>query len=191
MSCVSIICSIIRAVTIVTCASLVGPAGAQSRGQAQDYPARPVRMIVPFSPGGSSDLVARVMAQQLTVIWNQQVVVDNRPGANGMLGHQLGSRAAPDGYTITLTSIGPLAVNPTLFKDPGYHPLKSFETVTLTVSLLNAVVVHPSVPARSIAELIAYAKPRPGQVSYGSSGVGGAGHLAGELFNIMAGVQLS
>jgi tripartite-type tricarboxylate transporter receptor subunit TctC len=148
-------------------------------------------MIVPFSPGGSSDLVARVMAQQLTSIWNQQVVVDNRPGANGMLGHQIGSRAAPDGHTITLTSIGPLAVNPTLYNDPGYHPLRSFETVTLTVSLINLVVVHPSVPARSIAELIAYAKPRPGQVSYGSSGVGGAGHLAGELFNFMAGVQLS
>ena len=83
-------------------------------------------MIVPFSPGGSSDLVARVMAQQLTTIWNQQVVVDNRPGANGMLGHQIGSRASPDGYTITLTSIGPLAVNPTLYKEPGYHPLQSF-----------------------------------------------------------------
>ncbi len=168
---------------------LAGGAAAQARDGEKGYPSRPVRMIVPFSPGGSSDLVARVMAQQLTNAWGQQVIVDNRPGAGGMLGHQLGSRASPDGYTITLTSIGPLAVNPTLYKDPGYDPLKSFATVTLTVSLLNAIVVHPSVPARNIAELIDHAKTH--QVSFGSSGIGGAGHLAGELFNLMAGVKLA
>jgi tripartite-type tricarboxylate transporter receptor subunit TctC len=147
-------------------------------------------MIVPFAPGGSSDLVARVMAQHLTSAWGQQVIVDNRPGANGMLGHQIGARASADGYTIMLTSIGPLAVNPILFKEPGYDPQKSFVPVTLTVSLLNAVVVHPSVPVRSIKELIVYARAKPGELTFGSSGVGGAGHLAGELFNIMAGVKL-
>ena len=168
--------------------ALVTGAAAQPRGGEVDYPSRPVRMIVPFAPGGSSDLVARVMAQHLTVAWGQQVIVDNRPGAGGMLGHQIGARASADGHTIMLTSIGPLAVNPTLYKDPGYDPLKSFETVTLTVSLLNAVAVHPSVPSRSVGELIEYAKAKP--VSFGSSGIGGAGHLAGELFSLMAGVKL-
>lgn len=170
--------------------ALAGSAAAQPRGGAIDYPAKPVRMIVPFAPGGSSDLVARVMAQHLTSAWGQQVVVDNRPGASGMLGHNIGARAPADGYTIQLTSIGPLAVNPSIYKKPGYDPVKSFAPVTLTVSLLNAVVVHPSVPAKSIKELIEYAKANPGQINYGSSGIGGAGHLAGELFSMMSGVKL-
>jgi tripartite-type tricarboxylate transporter receptor subunit TctC len=160
--------------------SMAGAAGAADG--ARDYPTRPVRMIVAFAPGGSSDVVARVMAQHLGAMWGQQVVVDNRPGASGMLGHEIGARAPADGYTIMLTSIGPLAVNPILYKKAGYDPLKSFTPVTLTVSLLNALVVHPSVPVKDVKELIAYAKARPGQVNYGSSGIGGAGHLAGELF---------
>jgi tripartite-type tricarboxylate transporter receptor subunit TctC len=157
----------------------------------RDYPNKPVRMILAFAPGGSSDVVARVMAQHLGAMWGQQVIVDNRPGASGMLGHEIGARAPADGYTIMLTSIGPLAVNPTLYRNAGYDPVKSFAPVTLTVSLLNALVVHPSVPATSVKELIAYAKARPGQVNYGSSGIGGAGHLAGELFGMMAGVKLT
>ena len=177
-------------IAIVFGIALAGNAVAQPRGGESAYPVRPVRMIVPFAPGGSSDLVARVMAQHLTSAWGQQVIVDNRPGANGMLGHQIGARSSADGYTIMLTSIGPLAVNPILFKEPGYDPQKSFAPVTLTVSLLNAVVVHPSVPVRSVKELIGYARAKPGEVTFGSSGVGGAGHLAGELFNIMAGVKL-
>lgn len=177
-------------VLFVLGAALAGHAAAQTRSGEADYPSRPVRMIVPFAPGGSSDLVARVMAQHLTSAWGQQVIVDNRSGANGMLGHQIGARATADGYTLTTTSIGPLAVNPILFKEPGYDPLKSFTPVTLTVSLLNVLVVHPSIPARSVKELIAYARSRPEEVSFGSSGVGGAGHLAGELFSILAGVKL-
>ena len=168
---------------------LTGHAGAADG--VRDYPTKPVRMLVAFAPGGSSDVVARVMAQHLGAMWGQQVVVDNRPGASGMLGHEIGARAPADGYTIMLTSIGPLAVNPILYKKAGYDPLKSFTPVTLTVSLLNALVVHPSVPATSVKELIAYAKARPGQVNYGSSGIGGAGHLAGELFGMMAGVKLT
>ena len=155
-----------------------------------DYPNKPVRMIVAFAPGGSSDIVARVMAQHLGTMWGQQVVVDNRPGAGGMLGHEIGARAPADGYTIVLTSIGPLVVNPMLYKKSGYDPVRSFTPVMLTVSLLNALVVHPSVPASSVRELIAYSNARPGQVTYGSSGIGGAGHLAGELFSMMSGVKL-
>ena len=158
--------------------------------KAVDYPNKPVRMIVAFSPGGSSDIVARVMAQHLGAMWGQQVVVDNRAGAGGMLGHEIGARAPADGYTIVLTSIGPLVVNPMLYKKAGYDPVRSFTPVTLTVSLLNALVVHPSVPATSVRELITYAKARPGQITYGSSGIGGAGHLAGELFGMMSGVKL-
>ncbi len=157
---------------------------------ADTWPARPVRMIVAFAPGGSSDVVARILAQHLGAMWGQQVVVDNRPGASGMLGHEIGARAPADGYTIMLTSIGPLAVNPLLYRKTGYDPVKSFTPVTLTVSLLNALVVHPSVPAASLKELIAYGKARPGQITYGSSGIGGAGHLAGELFSMMGGVKL-
>lgn len=147
-------------------------------------------MIVAFAPGGSSDIVARVMAQHLGTMWGQQVVVDNRPGAGGMLGHEIGARAPADGYTIVLTSIGPLVVNPILYKKSGYDPVRSFTPATLTVSLLNALVVHPSVPAISVKELIAYSKARPGQITYGSSGIGGAGHLAGELFGMMSGAKL-
>ena len=164
------------------------PAAAQE--MAKNYPEKSVRMIVAFAPGGSSDIVARVLALHLSNLWGQQVVVDNRPGAGGMLGHEIGARASADGYTIMLTSIGPLAVNPSIYKKTGYDPVRSFAPVTLTVSLLNAVVVHPSVPAKNIRELIEYAKARPDQVTYGSSGIGGAGHLAGELFGIMSGTRL-
>ena len=156
----------------------------------KNYPSKPVRMLVAFAPGGSSDIVARVLGLHLGNLWGQQVVIDNRPGAGGMLGHEIGARASADGYTIVLTSIGPLAVNPSIYKKPGYDPVQSFAPVTLTVSLLNAVVVHPSIPVKNIRELIEYAKARPDTVNYGSSGVGGAGHLAGELFGILAGTRL-
>jgi tripartite-type tricarboxylate transporter receptor subunit TctC len=178
---------LISVVLTLAMSSSIAPSHAASTG---NYPNKPVRMIVAFAPGGSSDIVARVMAQHLGVMWGHQVVVDNRPGASGMLGHAIGARAPADGYTIVLTSIGPLVVNPMLYKNSGYDPVRSFAPVTLTVSLLNALVVHPSVPANSVKELIAYAKARPGQVTYGSSGIGGAGHLAGELFGMMAGVKL-
>src|SRR5688572_25415838 len=148
------------------CALVCMASAANAADDPRAYPNKPVRMIVAFAPGGSSDVVARVMAQHLSAMWGQQVVVDNRPGAGGMLGHEIGARAPADGYTIMLTSIGPLAVNPILYRKAGYDPLKSFTPVTLTVSLLNALVVHPSVPATSVKELIAYAKARPGQVNY-------------------------
>jgi len=173
--------------------SVIGAAlatGAPAQNVRSKYPDKPVRMMVAFAPGGSSDLVARVLAQHLSQLWGQQVVVDNRPGAGGMLGHEIGSRAPPDGYTIMLTSIGPLAVNPSIYKKTAYDPVRSFAPVTLTVSLLNALVVHPTVPATSIKELIEYGKTRREPLTYGSSGIGGAGHLAGELFTIMSGVKL-
>jgi tripartite-type tricarboxylate transporter receptor subunit TctC len=154
-----------------------------------DYPNRSIRMLVAFSPGGGSDTGARILAQRLSTNLGQQIVVDNRPGASGNLGHAIGAKANPDGYTLTWTSIGPIAVNPSLFSKLPYDPLRDFDTITLTADSINALVVHPSVAAKNVKELIALAKAQPGKLSYGSSGIGGAGHLAGELFNLMAGVN--
>ena len=159
--------------------------------QAADYPRKSVRMIVAFAPGGASDLGARILAQKLTVSMGQQVVVDNRAGAGGNLGHELATKATPDGYTILWCSIGPMAVNVSLFAKLPYHPLRDFEPITLAADSINALVVHPSVPATSVQEFIALAKAQPGKLNYGSSGYGGAGHLSGELFNLMAGVNIT
>jgi tripartite-type tricarboxylate transporter receptor subunit TctC len=169
---------------VLACSAIPAPAAESA------YPMRPIRMLVAFAPGGGSDTAARILAQRLSTNLGQQVVIDNRPGASGNLGHDIGARASPDGYTLMWTSIGPIAVNPSLFRKLPYDPIRDFETITLTADSLNALVVHPSVPANSVKELIALARSQPGKLSYGSSGIGGAGHLAGELFNLMAGVDL-
>lgn len=174
------------------CAALAGAfaCAAYAATPASDYPNRPIRMIVAFAPGGGSDTAARIIAQRLMTSLGQQVVIDNRGGASGTLGHAIGAQATPDGYTLMWTSIGPIAVNPSLYKKLSYDPLRDFDTITLTVDSLNALVVHPSVPAKTVKDLIALAKSQPDKLSYGSSGNGGAGHLAGELFNLMAGVKI-
>lgn len=156
---------------------------------AQDYPARPLRMILGFAPGGSTDLVARVLAQKMAATWNQQVVVDNRPGANGMIGADLVAKATPDGHTLLLSSIGPMAINASLYKMP-YDIVKDFAPVTYTGNVTNLLVVHPSVAAANIKELVALAKAQPGKLTFGSSGAGGAPHMAVELFKILAKVEV-
>ena len=156
---------------------------------AQDYPARPLRMILGFAPGGSTDLVARVLAQKMAATWNQQVVVDNRPGANGMIGADLVAKATPDGHTLLLSSIGPMAINASLYKMP-YDIVKDFAPVTYTGNVTNLLVVHPSVAAANVKELIALAKAQPGKLAFGSSGAGGAPHMAVELFKILAKVEV-
>ena len=156
---------------------------------AQDYPARPLRMILGFAPGGSTDLVARVLAQKMAATWNQQVVVDNRPGANGMIGANLVAKATPDGHTLLLSSIGPMAINASLYKMP-YDIVKDFAPVTYTGNVTNLLVVHPSVPAANVRELMALAKAQPGKLTFGSSGAGGAPHMAVELFKILAKVDV-
>src|SRR5258706_10310818 len=157
---------------------------------AQAFPAKAVRIVVPFPPGGGLDIVARVAAPKLTESWGQQVIVDNRAGASGMIGTEIAARAAPDGYTLIMGTMGNFAVNPHLFPKMPVDPLRDFAPITLVVAVHFVLVAHPSLPARNVKDLIALAKARPGQITYASSGAGGAPHLAGELFKRMAQVNL-
>jgi tripartite-type tricarboxylate transporter receptor subunit TctC len=170
---------------------IVGAAltAATAASLAQDYPARPIRLILGFAPGGSTDLVARVVGQKMAEAWAQQVVVDNRPGANGMIGADLVAKANPDGYSLLLSSIGPMAINASLYKMP-YDIVTEFAPITYTGNVTNLLVVHPSVAAASVKELIALAKSQPGKLTFGSSGTGGAPHMAVELFKILAKVNV-
>ncbi|MFZ9149739.1 MAG: Bug family tripartite tricarboxylate transporter substrate binding protein [Burkholderiales bacterium] len=157
---------------------------------AEEYPARPVRIIVGFPPGGATDLVARIIAPKLGDALKQQVVIDNRAGANGTIGAELAAKATPDGYSLHLGTLGALVISPTITKVP-YDPLKDFATISLAVQLQNMFIVHPTVAARSINDLIALAKQKPGALNYASSGLGSPGHLAGELFKTMAKVEMT
>jgi len=156
---------------------------------AAEYPLRPIRLIVPFPPGGSTDLVARVMGQKMGDAWGQQVVVDNRPGANGMIGADLVAKANPDGYSVVLGTIGPMAINASLYKMP-YDIIKDFAPISYTANVGNVLVINPSVAAKNVRELIELAKAKPGQLTFGSSGAGGAPHMAGELFKSLAKVNM-
>ena len=162
---------------------------AAAGAQAQQYPARAVRLIVPFAAGGSTDIIARTVGQKLNEMWNQPVVIENRPGGSTVIGTELVARAAPDGYTMLVTP-APFTIVPSLIAKLPYDPAKDFEPITLINTTPLVVVVHPGVPAKSIKELIALAKSRPGALNFGSSGSGGYNHLAGELFNTMAGVKM-
>ncbi len=157
---------------------------------AQDYPARSVRMLVTFPPGGGADLLARIVARQLTEKWGQTVQVDNRAGGDGAIGAAVGAKAAPDGYTV-LMIISTHTVLPSMKNELNYDVIKDFQPVIRMAEAPNAVVVHPSFPAKTIPELIAVAKKNPGKLDYPGSGFGGPAHLAGVLFDRMAGTQLT
>jgi len=174
------------AVVMTTLCVVVQLAWAQS----ESYPSRPIRFIAANAPGGGLDITARAISPKLSAALGQQVIVDNRAGAAGSVAAEIVAKSAPDGYTIMVGSLGGLAVNPHLYKGLGYHPLRDHAAITWAASGSNVLVVHPSVPAKSVQELIALAKAQPGKLSYGSSGAGNAGHLAGELFNGMAGVKM-
>ena len=154
------------------------------------YPAKPVRFVVAFPPGGGTDIIARSIAQKLAERLAQQVVVDNRPGAGGNIGTDIVAKSAPDGYTILMGSAGPLAINASLFKTMPFDPIRDLAPVTLAASTPNVLVVHPSLNAATVKDLIALARARPGEINFASSGYGTPAHLAGELFNSMAGVKL-
>ncbi len=162
----------------------------QTAAAQSSYPARPIRIIITVAPGGGSDITARALAQKLTEAWGQQAIVDNRPGGNGIVGMEIAANATPDGHTLVLGTIGPVAVNPSLYAKLPYDPVNGFAPVARGVSALNVLAVHPSLPAHSVKEFIAYAKANPGKLNFGSSSVGFADHLAGELFNSLAGVKM-
>ena len=161
-------------------------AAATLPAQAQTtYPTRAVRLIVPSSPGGGTDISARIIAPQLTQFLGQQVVVENRPGAGTMIGGEAVARAAPDGYTL-LMGISTLAINPAMYKKVPYDALKDLAPISQAVSLSNVLVIHPSLPSRNLKEFIAFAKARPGQINFASAGVGTSPHLSMELFLVLA-----
>ena len=157
---------------------------------AQQYPAKPIRLVVGFAAGGPSDVAARTIAQKLTEKWGQQVIVDIRPGAGGNIASEIVAKAPADGYTLLEPAFAH-AVNPFLYSKLPFDTLKDFAPVLLFASIANVLVVHPSIPAQSVKELIAFARTRPGQLSYGSSGNGTASHLAGELLNLMGGIKIA
>ena len=163
---------------------------AQNAAHAAEYPTKPVRMLVGFAPGGGTDTTARTIAQPLSAALGQQIIVDNRPGAAGNIAADIAAKSPPDGYTILMGTIAALAINPSLYQKLPFDPIKDFEPVTLAVSSTNVLAVHPSVAAKNMRELIALAKAQPGKLTYGSSGIGGAGHLAGVLFDQLAGTTM-
>lgn len=158
---------------------------------AQTWPSRSVRLISPFAPGGGADFTSRAIAQKLTASLGQQVIVDNRGGAGGMLGVDLAAKSPPDGYTLVLGTIGPIAINPSLLSKMPYDPIKDLSPVSQAAVAVNVLLVHPSLPVKSVKEFIALAKARPNDLNYGSSGSGAADHLAGELFNAMVKVKMA
>lgn len=157
---------------------------------ASGYPAKPLRIVVPFPPGGIADLICRVFAQKFTETWKEPAIVDNRAGGGGNIGADIIAKSPPDGYTIGIGSIGTHAVNVSLFSKMPYDPIRDFAPVALVMEADGLLVLHPSVPVKSVKELIALARARPGQLAYASAGNGTAAHLAGELFKSMAKIDL-
>jgi tripartite-type tricarboxylate transporter receptor subunit TctC len=157
---------------------------------AQAYPTKPIRLIVPFAPGGGNDNVARLVGKRVEESLGKPIVVDNRPGAGGVLGAEAAAKSPPDGYTLFLGGVGSHAVNPNLIRNLPYDPIKDFAPVTLLAQAPLVLVVHPSVPARNIAEFIAYARKNPGKLNFASNGNGSSSQLAAVMFDSMAGVEM-
>jgi tripartite-type tricarboxylate transporter receptor subunit TctC len=174
---------LVRALLLAFVAAIAAPAFAA-------YPERPVRIIVPFPPGGGNDLLARAVGQRLSERMGQQFIVDNRGGAGGVVGGQIAATSAPDGYTLFLGSMGGLAHNPALRPDLPYNPLRDFSAVTLLATSPFILVVHPAVPAKSVQDLLALAHAKPGALNYGSAGAGSSLHLTGEYFKYVAKVNI-
>ena len=156
---------------------------------AQPYPSKPIRIIVPFAPGGTSDILARAIGPHLTAAWNQPVIVENRTGANGNVGADYVAKSAPDGYTLFLSDMGALTINPSVYTSSPFDPVKDFAPVLMISYSPHVLAVHPSVPVNTVQELIAYAKANPGKLNFANSGTGGAPHLAGVEFAARTGVQ--
>src|SRR5688572_18360068 len=169
---------------------LAGLASLAAAAAAQDYPVKPVRFIVPFPPGEGNDVMARIIAQKLAENLGQQVVIENRSGAGGIIGSELAAKSPPDGYTILMGHIGTLAFNASLYPKLPYDPLKDFAPVSLVAMAQNIFVVHPSLPVKTVKDFVALARSRPGQLNFVSGGTGGAGHIGGELLKLLAKIDM-
>lgn len=178
-----------RSIRLLGCGIAAAFSVIAATASAQNWPARTVRIIVPYAAGGNTDFTARTIGARLADLWGQQVVVDNRPGGGTNIGSELAARAAPDGYTLFMGGASN-AVNMTLYAKPPYHTLRDFAPVVWCVQGANILAAHPSLPAKNLKELIALAKARPDQLNYASSGLGGSNHMAGELFKMMAGIRI-
>jgi tripartite-type tricarboxylate transporter receptor subunit TctC len=172
---------------LCTAAVALGLSSGPDRAQAQAFPNRAITLVIPFAPGGSTSIVGRVIADKMSELLGEKVVVDNRPGA---VGTKAVAKSDPDGYTIALGYTGTLAIGPSLYKNAGYDPRKDFAPIGLIGNAPNSLVVHPSFPAKTVAELIAYAKANPGKVNFGSAGAGTVSHITGEYFAASAGIKL-
>jgi len=166
------------------------PAAWSGGAFAQAFPSKPVKLVIPFPPGGSLDAVGRAIADKLTQMWGQSVVVDNKPGAGGNIGADFVAKSAPDGYTVVMGALSTHAVNPSLYPKMPYDAVKDFAPISLVAITPNVLVVNPSLPVNSVKDLIAYAKANPGKLSFGSGSNGSAGHLAGELFKVDTGTDM-
>ena len=173
------------------CLALATPAIAPSRAQAADYPSRPIRLVVPYAAGGPTDVLGRLVADYLSRDLKQTVFVENKAGAQGAIGAEAVVHAEPDGYTLFFTAASIIVLNPLLYKKLPYDPERDFRMLALITDLPVVMEVHPSIPAKTIAEFVAYAKQNPGKLNFGSAGTGGTIHLAGEMFKQMAGVEMT
>lgn len=180
----------IRIRTLALALSAVPALAIATPAAAQSWPLKPVRWIAPYPPGGSSDLVARAVGSRLAEQLGQPVLIDNRPGVGGSLGSEMAARSAPDGYTMLLANIAPLAINPHIHAKLGYDVMRDFDAVTLLATGPTLLVVGPSLPARNLQDLIALAKAKPGAIKYGTGGSGTPAHLTTELLRLMTGIQL-
>jgi tripartite-type tricarboxylate transporter receptor subunit TctC len=174
--------------TLVLCVAVPGGPG---MAWGQGYPSKPIRIVAPFPAGGGTDLFARTLAQKLSVVFGQQVVVDNRSGAGGMIGAEIVAKAPPDGYTLLVTSSSSHSIVPHLTRKPLYDPLRDFAPVIIIASAPNILVVHPSLPVHNVKELIALAKAQPDAINYASNGSGTLSHLTGELFKLQTGTKMT
>jgi len=163
---------------------------ATALASAQAYPTRPIRILVPSTPGGSVDTLARMVSRHLSEKWNQQVVVDNRAGAGGVIAAELAAKASPDGHTLIMGTVASMATNVSLTRNLSYHPTRDFDPVTLVAAQQLMLVVNPSVPAESVADLLRLARAKPGQLTFATAGNGSGGHLSGELFRMLTGIDL-
>jgi tripartite-type tricarboxylate transporter receptor subunit TctC len=171
-------------------ATAIGLAAGINGAAAQNYPNRAITLVIPFAPGGSTSIVGRGIADKISELLGEKVVVDNRPGAGGTIGTKAVAKSEPDGYTLLLGYTGTLAIGPSLYKNVGYDPRKDFAPIGLIGNAPNSLVVNPSFPAKTVAELVAYAKTNPGKVNFGSAGAGTASHITGEYFARSAGITL-